>query len=118
MNDMRRYGTTMLVSIMNVMVMAVYERGDVPKDLLIYTQSAPDITDLADQIDQLAEAISGKTRIVSVMWANNETGVIFPIPQIAELCADRGVPLHVDAVQAAGKLPIDLEQLPIDYTVD
>lgn len=69
-------------------------------------------------LDQLAEAISGKTRIVSVMWANNETGVIFPIPQIAELCADRGVPLHVDAVQAAGKLPIDLEQLPIDYTVD
>jgi cysteine desulfurase len=49
------------------------------------------------------------------MWANNETGVIFPIAQIADLCADRGVPLHVDAVQAAGKIPIDLEAIPIDY---
>lgn len=49
------------------------------------------------------------------MWANNETGVVFPVPQIAQLCADRGVPLHVDAVQAAGKLPIDLNELPIDY---
>ncbi len=66
-------------------------------------------------LDQLAEAISSCTSIVSVMWANNETGVIFPIPQIAQLCEDRGVPLHVDAVQAAGKLPINLEQLQIDY---
>jgi cysteine desulfurase len=66
-------------------------------------------------LDQLAESISSNTCIVSVMWANNETGVIFPITQIAELCEDRGVQLHVDAVQAAGKVPINLEQLPIDY---
>jgi cysteine desulfurase len=66
-------------------------------------------------LDRLADAMSTDTCIVSVMWANNETGVIFPIAQIAELCADRGVPLHVDAVQAAGKLPIDLEEVPIDY---
>ena len=43
-----------------------------------------------------------KTSLVSIMWANNETGIIFPIPEISILCADRGVPLHVDAVQAAG----------------
>jgi cysteine desulfurase len=66
-------------------------------------------------LDRLDDAISPETCVVSVMWANNETGVIFPIAQIAELCADRGVPLHVDAVQAAGKLPIDLEVVPIDY---
>ena len=66
-------------------------------------------------LKQLEEAISNDTSVVSVMWANNETGVIFPIPQIAELCDERGVSLHVDAVQAAGKIPIDLEQLPIDY---
>jgi cysteine desulfurase len=65
--------------------------------------------------DHLAEAISDGTCLVSVMWANNETGVIFPIPQIAQLCEDRGVPLHVDAVQAAGKVPINLEEIPIDY---
>jgi cysteine desulfurase len=65
--------------------------------------------------DQLAETISNGASLVSVMWANNETGVIFPIPRIAELCEDRGVPLHVDAVQAAGKVPINLEQAHIDY---
>lgn len=67
------------------------------------------------ELEQLAEAISCDTAIVSVMWANNETGVVFPIFEIAEMCANRGVPLHVDAVQAAGKLRIDLERLPIDY---
>jgi cysteine desulfurase len=65
--------------------------------------------------EQLTEAVSSDTCIVSVMWANNETGVIFPILQIAQLCADRRAPLHVDAVQAAGKLPINLERVPIDY---
>jgi cysteine desulfurase len=66
-------------------------------------------------LDRFATAISDDTSLVSVIWANNETGVVFPIAHIAQLCADRGVPLHVDAVQAAGKLPIDLERLPIDY---
>ena len=65
--------------------------------------------------ERFAEAITEDTAIVSIIWANNETGVVFPIAQIAQHCADRGVPLHVDAVQAAGKLPIDLQQLPIDY---
>lgn len=46
------------------------------------------------------------------MYANNETGVIFPIPQVAEICVARGVPLHVDAVQAAGKMEIDVRKLP------
>ncbi|MEQ8785064.1 MAG: cysteine desulfurase family protein [Pirellulaceae bacterium] len=54
------------------------------------------------------------TALVSVHWVNNETGVIQPIEQIAELCAARGVPLHVDACQALGKLPINLADLPID----
>jgi len=66
-------------------------------------------------LDRLDDAITAETCVVSVMWANNETGVIFPISQISELCADRGVPLHVDAVQAAGKAPIDLRVVPIDY---
>ncbi len=63
----------------------------------------------------LETAIDGETLGVSVMWANNETGVIFPIERIAEICAERGVPLHVDAVQYGGKLPIDLARVPITY---
>jgi cysteine desulfurase len=62
-------------------------------------------------LEQLESSISEQTCLVSVMWANNETGIIFPISKIATLCARLGVPLHVDAVQAAGKLRIDLEKL-------
>lgn len=61
--------------------------------------------------DQLAAEICEDTALVSVMFANNETGVIFPIHEVAAICADRGIPLHVDAVQAIGKLPIDVNQL-------
>ena len=52
--------------------------------------------------------------IVSVMWANNETGVLFPIPQIAEEAKAEGALMHTDAVQAVGKLPIDLRRVPVD----
>jgi cysteine desulfurase len=66
-------------------------------------------------LEALSDAITPDTCLVSVMWANNETGVIFPIPSIAELCATSQVALHVDGVQAAGKLPISLQDVPIDY---
>jgi len=65
-------------------------------------------------LDELGEAIEGAA-LVSILWANNETGAISPIERIANLCASRSVPLHVDAVQAAGKLPIDLREVPIDF---
>lgn len=61
--------------------------------------------------DELRAALRDDTALVSVMHANNETGVIFPIEEIAAVCAERGVPLHVDAVQTAGKLPIDVVRL-------
>jgi len=64
--------------------------------------------------DAIDEAIRSDTCLVSLMWANNETGVIFPIPQIAEICRKHGVPLHTDAVQAVGKLPVDLLHAGID----
>lgn len=66
-------------------------------------------------MDAFRSAIDEKTAIASVMWANNETGVIFPIEEVSQICAERGVPLHVDAVQAAGKIPIDLKKIPITY---
>lgn len=66
-------------------------------------------------LNDLEAAISARTLLVSIMWANNETGVIFPIEQISDLCREKGVLLHVDAVQAAGKIPIAWEDLGIDY---
>jgi cysteine desulfurase len=69
------------------------------------------LLDLAD----LEEAITDETSIVSLMWANNETGVLFPVEGIAQLCRTRGVFFHCDAVQTAGKIPINVRTLPVDY---
>src|SRR5207302_7850867 len=63
----------------------------------------------------LADAIRPDTALVSVMWANNETGVIFPIEEIAQIARDKNVPLHTDAVQAAGKIPIKLREVQLQF---
>ena len=63
----------------------------------------------------LENAITDDTAIVSLMWANNETGVLFPVKEIAEICRSRGVLYHCDAVQAAGKIEIDVQKISIDY---
>jgi cysteine desulfurase len=63
----------------------------------------------------LEKSIRPDTALVSVMWANNETGVIFPIEEIAALCRSRGVPFHTDAVQAAGKVKIDVRGTDVDF---
>jgi cysteine desulfurase len=72
--------------------------------------------DSAGQLDlvQLGEALRDGPAVVSVMWANNETGVIFPIPEIAAMVKAAGGVLHTDAVQAVGKLPIDVRKIPVD----
>jgi len=66
-------------------------------------------------LDQLDKAMTPDTGIVSLMYANNETGTVFPIPEVAAMAKARGVVLHVDAVQAVGKLPINLATLPVNY---
>ncbi len=66
-------------------------------------------------LDELRDAITTDTALVSAMWANNETGVIFPIQEMAEICREKGVPFHTDAVQAAGKIPIDVGTLPANF---
>lgn len=53
-------------------------------------------------------------KLVSVMWANNETGVVFPIEKIAEMCREHGAVFHTDAVQAAGKIAMDVQSVPVD----
>lgn len=60
-----------------------------------------------------ALAISGK-KLVSIMWANNETGVIFPIAEITRLARDAGAIIHTDAVQAMGKVPVNVSDVPVD----
>jgi cysteine desulfurase len=65
-------------------------------------------------MDRLASVVDADTALVTIMWANNETGVVFPVEQIARLCKSRGVPFHCDATQAVGKVPIDLHSTPID----
>jgi len=63
---------------------------------------------------ELRGALTDDTAVVSIMWANNETGVIFPIEEIGEIVRAKGIPFHVDAVQAAGKIPLKVSALPID----
>ncbi len=65
-------------------------------------------------MEQYKKALSDKVAIVSVMWANNETGTIFPVVEMAEMANAAGVMFHTDAVQAVGKLPIDLKNTKID----
>ena len=65
-------------------------------------------------LDELREKLDHETALVSIMWANNETGVIFPIQEIAEMVKGRGAAFHTDAVQAAGKVKIDLQKTPVD----
>lgn len=65
-------------------------------------------------LDELQNSLRDDTAIVSIMYANNETGVIFPIEKIAQIVKSRGIVFHCDAVQAAGKIPINLSALPVD----
>lgn len=64
---------------------------------------------------ELERAIRPETAIVSVMWANNETGVIFPVEQIADLCRSRRIFFHTDAVQVVGKIPLRLSQSALGF---
>lgn len=62
----------------------------------------------------LEEAIREPLAVVSVMWANNETGTIQPVNRVAELCRERGITFHTDAVQAVGHLPVSVRDVPCD----
>src|SRR6058998_2673355 len=66
-------------------------------------------------VAELEAAIGPETVLVSMMWANNETGVLFPVEKIAEICRERDVLFHTDAVQAVGKIPIRLRDTAINF---
>ena len=65
-------------------------------------------------IEELLKVIDDDTALVSIMYANNETGVIFPVAEIGEILKKRRILFHTDAVQAVGKIPIDVKTLPVD----
>jgi len=65
-------------------------------------------------MEAFKKALDEDVAVVSIMYANNETGVIFPIPEIAAILKERGIIFHTDAVQAAGKIPIDVKNTPVD----
>ncbi len=66
-------------------------------------------------LDRLRAELEGtKNALVSAMWANNETGTVFPIREIAEIAKEYGATMHTDAVQVAGKIPIDVQKMPVD----
>ena len=65
-------------------------------------------------LDELRESLAEETALVSIMYANNETGVIFPVEEIGEIVKARRIPFHTDAVQAVGKIPIHLKKSTID----
>ena len=65
--------------------------------------------------DAVAEAIRRGVAVISVMWVNNEVGTIQPVPQLATRCRDAGVAFHSDAVQAFGKIPINLADVPVTF---
>jgi cysteine desulfurase len=71
--------------------------------------------DGALDLQQLETAIRPDTAIVSVMWANNETGVVFPVRDMVAICRRKGVLFHTDAVQTPGKLKIDVRELDVDF---
>lgn len=66
-------------------------------------------------VQDIEEAITEDTALVSIMWANNETGLIFPIQEISQICAKKQVLFHTDATQAIGKIPVDVQKCPVDF---
>jgi len=82
-----------------------------PSDLVVLPVNPDGRIDLA----QLDAALVPGTTLFSLMWANNETGVIHPIEPASALCRARNILFHCDAVQAAGRIPLNLRETPVDY---
>jgi cysteine desulfurase len=111
------------------------KRGRVPARLVTTAVEHPSVTKAAEalaaegvevdyvpvgqdgvvRLDALESLLSRPVTLVSVQWANSETGVLQPVADIAALCHEAKTPLHCDAAQAVGKLPIDLSVVEIDY---
>ena len=78
------------------------------------TRVAPD-RDGCVAAPEMAAALTDRTKLLTMIWGNNETGSIQPIEEVARICHERGVLMHVDATQAIGKCPVDLGRIPVNY---
>jgi len=67
------------------------------------------------RINDFIESLREDTLLVSIMWANNETGMVFPIEEIGRICREKGIYFHTDAVQAIGKIPVDVQKANVDF---
>jgi len=85
------------------------------RERVIELAIVPVDTEGAIDLDRMRDAIDGRTLLVSVMLAQNETGVLHPVSRIAELAHAHGAQMHVDAVQATGKVPLDQRELGADF---
>ncbi len=65
--------------------------------------------------EAMKAAVTDKTILISMMWANNETGMIFPVEEVSAFAKEKGILFHTDAVQAIGKVPVDLKKVSVDY---
>jgi len=80
-----------------------------------HTTRLPVAGDGTLDLEQYKASLTDDTAIVSIMWANNETGVLFPVEEMASIAKERGILFHTDAVQYVGKLPINLKESDIDF---
>lgn len=80
-----------------------------------HTTRLPVAGDGTLDLEQYKASLTDDTAIVSVMWANNETGVLFPVEEMASIAKERGILFHTDAVQYVGKVPINLKESDIDF---
>jgi cysteine desulfurase len=94
---------------------AVIKHGEVLQKRGCQVTFLPVDADGALDLHLLDKSIRPDTAIVSVMWANNETGVVFPIEEIAAICRSKGVLFHTDATQVPGKMKIDAHDLDVDF---
>jgi len=67
------------------------------------------------EIDTFKNAIRSDTALASIMYTNNETGMIFPIKEVVKICREKGVLVHSDGVQAIGKIPVDVQDVDLDF---
>jgi cysteine desulfurase len=77
-------------------------------------EKLPVAADGSVDLDRLDRALDAAPAVVSVMWVNNETGMLLPVPEVAERCRAAGATFHTDAVQAVGKVPVRVDALPVD----
>lgn len=105
----------------NHIITTAVEHPSIQETLHFLQEHGVDVTFIEVQSDgsidpqKIKDAITDATVLISMMWANNETGVVFPVSEVAAIAQEKGVLFHTDAVQAIGKVPINLGAIPIDY---